>query len=536
MTLTNILSLLGGLALFLYGMNVMASGFKHMAGSRLQQVLEKLTSTPFIGLIVGIFVTAIIQSSSATTSMLVGFVNAGVMSVAQTVGVIMGANIGTTITGQLIALNFDAIAPLIAFIGIACVMFFRNPKTNAVGEILAGLGFLFMGMTIMSDAMKPLQSSPYFLNLITTLKNPLVGILVGAGFTAAIQSSSASVGIIQTLARSGLLGVADCVYFNCGQHIGTCITAVLSSLGLNRDAKRVAIIHVAFNVIGALIFTFIYMLFPLQNLYIWLAPNNPVAQIAIMHSFFSIVTTLMLFPFGKLLVKLAYVVIPDHHSVKNLQLEITTPPHGNATAVANLFGINVELNYMFALVRDNIEESMIAILENKSSLNFVKQNENKINQIHKGILNLISKAISANVTQEESGIVSRMFQINTDIERMGDHAMNLAETSEHIEKYKIEFAGDIIAELYEINEILLMSLNAIDRISSIKEDYRYDIVSQNEDRLDYMCINFRDNQVKRMNTEKKDFEAGIIYSELLIDIERVGDHIFNIAKELSLKD
>ncbi len=534
MTITNIFSLLGGLALFLYGMSIMASGFKHMAGGKLQQILEKLTSTPLVGLVVGIFVTAIIQSSSATTSMLVGFVNAGVMSVTQTVGVIMGANIGTTVTGQLIALDFDVLAPLIAFIGIVFIIFMKNPKINAIGEILAGLGFLFMGMDLMSGAMKPLQTSPFFLELIKTLKNPLMGIMVGAVFTALIQSSSASVGIIQTLAKSGVLGVADVVYFNCGQHIGTCVTATLASLGLNRDAKRVATIHVVFNVLGTLMFTAIYMMIPLHKLYIWLAPNNPVAQIAIMHSVFSITTTVVLFPFGKLLTKIAYWMIPDQHSVKNLKLEITAPPHGKDTVVGNLFGINVELNHMFGLVRDNIEESMIAILENRSSIDFVHDNEEKIDKIHKGIIKSISRTISSNISADESNIVSRMFQINKDIERMGDHALNLAESCDYLAKRNLKITPAIIAELYEINEIILMSMNSIDRISSIKEEHRYQIISQNEDRLDYMCYNFRENQIKRMNEEKQDFEVGIIYTEILTDIERIGDHIFNIANELSV--
>ncbi len=536
MSITNIFSLLGGLALFLFGMNIMASGFKHLAGSKLQQVLEKLTSTPLVGLVVGTLVTAIIQSSSATTSMLVGFVNAGVMSVSQTVGVIMGANIGTTITGQLIALNFDLIAPLVAFIGMVFFIFMKKPKINAIGEILMGLGFLFIGMKMMSGAMSPLRSSPFFLDLIQTMKNPLVGILVGAVFTALIQSSSASVGIIQTMAKSGVLGVADVVYFNCGQHIGTCVTAALSSLGLNRDSKRVAMIHIVFNVLGTLMFTVIYMLLPLEELYIWLAPNNPVAQIAIMHSVFSITTSLVLFPFGKILTKIAYLIIPDRHSVKDLKLEITPPPHGKETVVGNLFGINVELNHMYSLVRDNIEESMVAILDGRSSLEFVKSNESKIDAIHRGIIKNISRTISANISVDESNVVSRMFQINKDMERMGDHALNLAESCDYLSRRNLKLTNEIIAELYEINEVILMSLNAIDRISSIKEEFRYEIVTQNEDRLDYMCYNFRENQIKRMNVEKENFEVGIIYTEILTDIERVGDHIFNIARELSVKN
>ena len=230
MKFSDILLLLSGLAIFLYGMEVMGEGFKHMAGNRLQQVLEKLTSKPIIGLIAGIIVTAVIQSSSAVTSMLVGFVNAGIMQVSQTIAVIMGANIGTTVTGQLMALNLDAIAPVFAFSGVCLIMFLSSKdQLKALGEILMGFGFLFIGMETMGDSLKPLQSSPFFLNLITRLQNPFLGILVGAVFTAMIQSSSASLGIIQTMAKSGLLGIGDVMYFNLGQKIGTTSTALLSA-------------------------------------------------------------------------------------------------------------------------------------------------------------------------------------------------------------------------------------------------------------------------------------------------------------------
>ena len=254
MTFNNLLALLGGLALFLYGMHMMSAGLEQAAGDRMKAILEKLTSNPFLGVIVGAVITAIIQSSSATTVMVVGFVNSQLMTLNQAVWIIMGANIGTTITGQLIALDASKIAPLVAILGVVMVTFMKNKKVNAFGEILAGLGILFIGMDMMKNAMVPLQQSETFIHAMTTISNPVLAILLGAGFTALIQSSSASVGILQALAISGLIPLSSAIYIIFGQNIGTCITAVLASLGANRNAKRTTIIHLSFNIIGTIVF------------------------------------------------------------------------------------------------------------------------------------------------------------------------------------------------------------------------------------------------------------------------------------------
>ena len=257
MELTNIFSLLGGLALFLYGMTMMSNGLELAAGNKMKSILEKLTTNRFLGTIVGALTTAIMQSSSATTVMAVGFVNAGLMQLKNAVWVIMGANIGTTITGQLIALDITALAPIIAFVGVVLIAFFKSKKLDAFGEIIAGLGILFMGMEMMSTAMIPLRDSPEFANIVANFQNPLIGILVGAVFTAIIQSSSASVGILQALAMSGVVTLPSAIYVLFGQNIGTCITAVLASIGANRNAKRTTIIHLSFNIIGTIIFVII---------------------------------------------------------------------------------------------------------------------------------------------------------------------------------------------------------------------------------------------------------------------------------------
>lgn len=257
MSFTRLMGLLGGLALFLYGMQMMSTGLEAAAGNRMKGILEKLTSNRFLGVLVGALITAVIQSSSATTVMVVGFVNSGIMTLTQAVWIIMGANIGTTITGQLIALDAGAIAPLLAFVGVAIVVFIKNEKAKNAGQILAGLGILFIGMDMMGNAMKPLAESPSFVNILTKFENPILGILTGTVFTAIIQSSSASVGILQALAKSGAIGLNSAAFILFGQNIGTCITALLASVGTNVNARRTTLIHIMFNVFGTVIFTII---------------------------------------------------------------------------------------------------------------------------------------------------------------------------------------------------------------------------------------------------------------------------------------
>ncbi|MEG3039937.1 MAG: Na/Pi cotransporter family protein, partial [Erysipelotrichaceae bacterium] len=307
MSISNILMLVGGLALFLYGMHMMSEGLEVAAGNRMKAILEKLTSNRFVGVAVGAIITAIIQSSSATTVMVVGFVNSSLLQLEQAVWLIMGANIGTTITGQLIALDISKIAPLFAIIGVVMVSFIKKKKINYIGEIIAGLGILFIGMGMMSNAMIPLRDYQPFINLIANFSNPIIGILVGALFTAVIQSSSASVGILQALVMAGVLPFSSAIYVLFGQNIGTCITAVLASIGANRNAKRTTIIHLSFNIIGTVIFLFVVSFLPFTD---WMMSitSNPAAQIANTHTVFNLVTTLALLPFGAYLAKLAKII------------------------------------------------------------------------------------------------------------------------------------------------------------------------------------------------------------------------------------
>ena len=383
MQVSDFLNLLGGLALFLFGMQMMSNGLEAAAGNRMQKILERLTSNRFLGVLVGAGITALIQSSSATTVMVVGFVNSGMMTLKQAVWIIMGANIGTTITGQLIALDIGAIAPLLAFLGVATAMFIKNKQVQHYGHIVAGLGILFIGMEFMSSAMVPLRESPVFVNMVTKFSNPLVGILTGAVFTAIIQSSSASVGILQALALSGVIGLPSAVYVLFGQNIGTCITAILASIGTNRNAKRTTIIHLMFNIIATIIFTLVCMPTPLTTLVVSFTPDNAAAQIANMHTLFNITTTLLLIPFGTQLADLAVRILPEHPSEKEegFHLKYITPiahARENQIGASSIAVHNVgnELARMAEMVTKNISESFTSIQKGSTEyLDSVSQRE-----------------------------------------------------------------------------------------------------------------------------------------------------------------
>ena len=358
-----LLGLLGGLALFLYGMQMMSNNLEAAAGNKMKQILEKLTTNRFMGILVGAGITALIQSSSATTVMTVGFVNSGLMSLNQAVWIIMGANIGTTITGQLIALDVGALAPLIAFIGVVLVVFVKNKKLQHVGGIVAGIGVIFIGMGMMSDAMLPLRNEPEFIQLMTSFKNPLLGVLAGALFTAVIQSSAASIGILQALAVSGVINLHSAVFVLFGQNIGTCITAVLASVGTNRNAKRTTAIHLMFNVVGTLIFIALCMVTPFVDWMIATNPANPAAQIANVHTIFNIATTVILFPFGNTLVKIAKKILPDTQTKKVMDADqwfegLMASKHHLGVSTIAISQIHEEIRDMLAMAATNVSEAL----------------------------------------------------------------------------------------------------------------------------------------------------------------------------------
>lgn len=452
MKTTDILMLLGGLALFLYGMQMMSNGLETAAGNKMKQILEKLTSNRIKGVLVGAIITAVIQSSSATTVMVVGFVNTGLMTLNQAVWVIMGANIGTTITGQLIALDIGAIAPLIAFLGVACIMFVKNEKVRHISSIFAGLGVLFIGMDMMGDAMAPLQDSATFINFMTTFKNPLMGIAIGAIFTALIQSSSASVGILQALASTGMIPLSSAVFILFGQNIGTCITAVLAAIGTRPNAKRTTIIHLMFNIIGTIIFTIISLTTPFVSIMEGIT-SDPVAQIANVHTTFNIITTLLLLPFGTYMAKLATRILPESpeetEQVQHLKYIVpfeSNYPVGHATLVISQ--IQREVTRMIEKVKANVEASYNALLKGEgASLDEIEETEEYIDYLNTEISRYIVRLMSVEMSEADTRRINNYYLALSNIERIGDHAMNIAEYTRNMKKWDISFSDDARTEI-----------------------------------------------------------------------------------------
>ena len=532
MKFTDILSVLTGLAIFLYGMEVMGSGFKHMAGGKLQDFLEKLTKKPIVALLAGMLVTALVQSSGATTSMLVSFVNAGIMRVEQTVYVILGSNIGTTITGHLMALDVGLVAPFLAFVGVCLIMFVSNDRLNAIGEIMMGLGFVFIGMDTMSSGLAPLGQSPFFLRILSSMQNPIVGILIGFVLTTIVQSSSASLGIIQSLAKSGIVMIKDVMFFNLGQNIGSCTTAMLASLSFNRDAKRVSIINFTFNIINALLFTILYSILPFDRWYEALAPGNVVKQIAYMHTITNVITSLVCFPIARSLAKIAYLIIPDQGTEKKLQPEIVPTPEMEYNPAFTIFGINIEIANMFEIVRQNIYISFNALLEHCSIIDAVKKNEEQVNIINRGITKNLMILMASDTNIQESRQAASLFSINIDLERISDHTVNMAEAEESLIRMDSPISVTAYDELSELADIVMQSLSVLDDMLSSGDSSLMNTIRENEEKIDAICKRNRDAEIERMTNNLDAPNSGIVYSELLIDVERIGDHIINIAESL----
>lgn len=540
LTILNLFSLLGGLALFLHGMQMMSTGLEAAAGNRMKRILQRLTATPLLGVVVGAGITAAIQSSSATTVMVVGFVNSGMMTLRQAVWIIMGANVGTTVTSLLIALDIGALAPLLAFIGVALVVFVKRVKIQHYGQIIAGLGILFLGMEMMSAAMVPLRDSPAFIGLMTRFSNPAAGILVGMLFTALIQSSSASVGILQTLASGGLIGLQSASFVLFGQNIGTCITALLASVGTSRSAKRATLIHLMFNIIGALLFTALCVFFPLTGLIQQLLPNTADGQIAAMHMLFNLTTTALLLPFGNKLADLATRLLPDvEEDVKDaFHLEFLKAPDLNQERMIGVSAIAVndiqlELNRMLAMTADNVERSFRSVLEyGDEQFDQIAQQEDYIDYLNKEIAGYISRVIPLETNEQSSRRISGYLKLSGDIERIGDHAMNLAEYARSLKQRGGTFSADAQGEIDQMRQVCLDALALVRPLRTIGQE-QFAKVAAAEQHIDDLTDGYRHSQFARLRSGTCADETSILYSELLTDFERIGDHVLNIGEVLA---
>ncbi len=539
MSTNNIMGLLGGLALFLYGMQMMSTGLEAAAGNKMKAILEKLTANRFVGVLVGALITAIIQSSSATTVMVVGFVNSGMMTLSQAVWIIMGANIGTTITGQLIALDVGELAPLMAFIGVAAVVFMKNEKIRHIGEILAGLGILFIGMDMMGSSMKPLAEMESFVSLLTKFENPILGILAGTVFTALIQSSSASVGILQALAGSGAIGLKSAAYVLFGQNIGTCITALLASVGTSTNAKRTTLIHVMFNVFGTCVFTVLCMLTPLIVFMEGITPGNAPAQIANLHTTFNIVTTIILIPVGGYLTKLATLILKEKEIIGEevrRVLYLLDMKHINTDKLGAAFvcteGIKKENMRMLGMAKENVHQAFSVFAKRDDKMyEELETREGYVDFLNKEISKYITGVVSHENTKTGTKVLNSLFTITSNIERISDHAINIAEYSNMIRDKQIVFSKFAQAEIMEMQKICDQMFDVLlNRREDVIEWHEH--IAAMEQKIDDLTEAYRNNMYDRIQSGICSDEGSILFSEMLTDFERIGDHALNISNQM----
>lgn len=543
--ISSLFSFIGGLGMFLYGMNIMADGMQKTAGSKMSQFLGMLTNNRLMAVLLGALITAIIQSSGATTVMVVGFVSAGVLNLTQAVGVIMGANIGTTITAWIVSMNQlgDAFAvfqpaffaPLLIGIGAIFMLFGKKQRMKTAGEILVGLGLLFIGLDFMSSSISPYTDAPVFSEAFRLLgSNPLLGMIIGALVTALLQSSSASVGILQTLAMNGVVTTNAAIFITLGQNIGSCVTAMISSIGGSRTAKRAAVIHLTFNVMGAVIFGVIsFILFSLHP--VLAAHNITSVQISIFHTIFNLTNTALLFPFANQLVKLSGVFVPEDkkepavtdeesETMKHLDERIFESPAFAVETAA------MEVVHMGQITMENVRRAMDAVLtKNANEVEDVYKTEQTINNMEKMLTEYLVKVNNLSLTERQKLVVNDLFYSINDIERVGDHAENLAEQAEYMVQHNISFSETGESDLHVICETAFNSfkhsINA--RQKGDMDDVRK--VSQYEDEVDTLEEELREKHIERLSAGKCDPSAGGVFLDLISNLERISDHAYNLA-------
>ncbi|NFM31174.1 Na/Pi cotransporter family protein [Clostridium botulinum] len=524
--------LIGGLGLFIYGMNLMGDGLQNVAGERVKVFFEKVTSNPIKGVLTGVVVTGVIQSSSATTVMVVGFVNAGLMTLTQAAGVIMGANIGTTVTGQLVAFNVTAGAPLFVGVGTAIVLFAKKKKTKEIGNIILGFGILFMGMEIMKEAMAPLGQSEAFKSLALSLShNVFLGIVVGMGMTAIVQSSSATIGILIALSSNGVLPLSAALPILFGDNIGTCVTALLASIGASKNARKAALFHLTFNVIGTVIFAFILVpLTPFVRIITNLTPGDVGRQIANAHTMFNLINTFIQIWFIKYIVAFVNKMIPGSDPYEKM-----APKYIDERLLENpTIAINQTIKEVVRMAnkaKENLQLSIDAFEKNDLELvSKVYENEKLINILNKSITTYLVKLNNLKLSDKQLNLVGSMFHVVNDIERIGDHAENIIDlTSEKIEK-RIQFSDDAAYDIKHLFNYTLDSLTRTIEGFESNDVERSQSVMYIEEKIDNLEEQLREINIKRLNKGTCNANASAIFLDIINNFERVGDHCTNIAQ------
>ena len=545
--ISNGFGFLGGLGMFLYGMNIMADGMQKTAGSKMSSFLGMLTNNRFLAVALGALITAIIQSSGATTVMVVGFVSAGVLNLSQAVGVIMGANIGTTITAWIVSMSqlgdaFEVMkpgfyAPAIIGIGALLLVFAKSQKKKTIGEILIGLGLLFIGLDFMSGSINPYTDAPIFAKAFEILAgNPLLGMIIGALVTALLQSSSASVGILQTLAMNGIVTTNAAIYITLGQNIGSCVTAMLSSMGGSRTAKRAAVMHLTFNVIGAIVFGSIgFIFFSLRPAFA--ASNINAVQISIFHTIFNLSMTTLLFPFADVLVKISGMVVKkkteEEPVMEDAETAATLKHLDERIFESPAFAVEtaaLEVVHMGQITYENVVRAIDSVLTvNSDEVETVFKTEQTINNMEKMLTEYLIKVDNLSLTEKQKKVVNNLFYSVSDIERIGDHAENLAEQAQYMVEHGLQFSTTGMDDLKSISDSVLKSFQyAIDaRQNGNMEAVRK--VSQYEDDVDSQEEELREKHIERLSAGECKASAGVVFLDIISNLERVSDHAYNLA-------
>ena len=524
-----IMGLMSGLGLFLYGMKMMGEGLERAAGANLRRLLEKLTKNTFMGVLVGAVFTAIIQSSSATTVMVVGFVNAGLMNLAQATGLIMGANIGTTITGQLVAFKLTEVAPIFLLAGVVMILFFKNPRIQRIGGIVAGFGVLFVGMDLMSSAMEPLKDMPEFISLVTAFSNPVLAMLVGVAMTALIQSSSAAVGLIQILGATGVLPLQTAMYLVLGTGIGTCVTALLASVGTSPMARRVAVIHLMLNVFGTTILLILFQILPVEQ---WIASSSGdiSREIANVNTLFKVFEVVVFLPFSGMLVKLSEIIVPGEEQTEDekrlMYIDdriLSTPP----IAVAQLCK---EVERMGRMAVDNLEHATMDFIRGKADdVDQIEQTEDVVNFLNHEITRFMVSASQLKLPPKDMQLLASLFHVVNDLERIGDHAENMAEYAVMRVQKKVPFSDKSMEELTDMLNRVVELCNRALTVFHTRDRGMLPKALVLEEQIDDLEKELQQTHVDRLTQGLCTPQSGMMFSDILSNLERVADHATNIA-------
>lgn len=532
MDIFNILiKLFGGMGLFLYGIKIMGEGLENVTGEKLKSILEKVTSNKILGLLVGVLITAIIQSSSATTVMVVSFVNAGLMTLTQTVGVIMGANIGTTVTAQLVSFNLEKISPIFIGIGAIIMLVSKRKRTKDIAFIALGFGIIFLGMKMMSESMKPLVETNKIKGILMTIgDNQIFGLLVGLLITALVQSSSATTGVLVALATTGSINLDIALPIILGCNIGTCITALLASIGSNKIAKKAALIHLIFNVVGVIIFLpFAGFLIKIVE---YIDPSDITRQVANAHTIFNIVTSLILLPLSKYLVILVNKILPGKDFMKHigalyLDKKLLETP---IVATGQVFKETIRMG---EIAKKNVELAMMALLEDdEEAIKEVCSNEQIINSLEKEIVDYLVLLSSHELPEEDSRILSATFHVTNDIERIGDHAKNIIELTIEKQKHNAKIEGEVKEEAMSMYKKTIESVTIALDCYSKKDIIEAKKIKEIEESINEYEKALRENNILRLNKHKCSANVSAIFLDLISNLERIGDHSANIAERV----